>query len=194
MAFYFIRHAQSEFNVIFMETRIDPIMYDSVLSPFGMQQAVGVKNNIAELNITRVIVSPFIRTLQTASQIFGDDYPFEVSHGVREQLSNSCDVGSHRDVLKEKYPHLEFGHLPDVWWHQGELDERGLAVEPHEVLIKRTDAYLKTLKPDANGSTAIVTHGNFIHAVTGEFTVNCEIVKIDLDTREFQSINGSSLA
>ncbi len=194
MAFYFIRHAQSEFNAIFKETRIDPIMYDSVLSPLGLKQAAGVKHHFADLNITRVIVSPFIRTLQTASQIFGDDYPFEVSHHVREQLSNSCDVGSHRDSLKEKYPHLDFSHLPDVWWHEGEKDERGLSVEPHEVLVRRTDAYLETLTPDTNGSTAIVTHGNFIHAITGEFTLNCEIMKIDPHTREFQSINRDALA
>lgn len=168
-------------------------MYDSQLSELGKQQAANAAANFAELNIKRIIVSPFIRTLQTASLLFGDEYPFEVTHHVREQLSNSCDVGSHPDVLKQKYPHLEFAHLPEIWWHQGELDERGLAVEPHEVLVKRTDEFLHTLEEVPDGSTAVVTHGNFIHAVTGAFTVNCEITKIDPATREYQSINSASL-
>lgn len=193
MAFYFIRHAQSEFNAIFKETRIDPIMYDSQLSPLGKQQAANAAKDFAELNIKRVLVSPFIRTLQTASIIFGDNYPFEVTHHVREQLSNSCDVGSHPRVLKQKYPHLEFSHLPQIWWHQGVLDERGIAVEPHEVLVKRTNEFLQSIQEVSEGSTAVVTHGNFIHALTGAFTLNCEITRIDPATREYQSINGATL-
>lgn len=192
MSIYFIRHAQSKFNAIFKVTRVDPIMYDSPLSDLGKEQAIATREDIAKLDIRRVIVSPFTRTLQTASLIFGDDYPFEISRHVREQLSNSCDVGSRPDILRKNYPHLDFGDLPDVWWHQGEKDHRGISVESHEILLERTGKFVESLREDDVHATAIVTHGNFIHALTDIHTDNCEIMQFDPHTGKAQSINGIS--
>jgi len=174
------------------------MIFDAELSELGHGQATRTGQAIDKLNITKVIVSPFTRTLQTASLIFGERHNFEINALVREQLCNSCDVGTHPEKLGEFYSHLDFSHLDDCWWHQGELDHRGFATEPHEVLLERADNFTKNLRVNnslihenhaisgdhdsdnkSDRSIAIVSHGNFIRAVTGVQPDNCEIVNFN---------------
>ncbi len=153
------------------------MLFDSKLSELGEQQARNARKQAEDLDITNIIVSPFTRTLQTASLMFGANRKFVINADVREQLSNSCDVGSPPHELASAYPSLDFSHLAERWWHEGEKDHRGISVEPHEVLQKRVDEYAESLKRDGIHSTAIVTHGNYIHAMTGVRADNCQIVE-----------------
>ncbi len=191
---YFIRHAQSKFNAVYDALKPDPMIFDAELSELGHSQARRTGQAINKLNITKIIVSPFTRTLQTASLIFGKQRKFEINALVREQLCNSCDIGTHPEMLSELYSHLDFSHLDDFWWHQGEADHRGFATEPHDVLSERADTFANNLREDKplvhdnhavgeeirpDRSIAIVSHGNFIRAVTGVQPDNCEIVNFD---------------
>ena len=63
----------------------------------------------------KTVTDPF--ALQTAELIFGKRLPFHINATVREQLMNSCDVGRTPDELSRDYPHLDFSHLEDCWWH-----------------------------------------------------------------------------
>ncbi|MFK7877977.1 MAG: histidine phosphatase family protein, partial [Paracoccaceae bacterium] len=157
MAIYLIRHAQSAFNAVYDPSQPDPMIFDAPITPLGEMQAKQARAKVQHLDLTNVIVSPFTRTLQTAHLIFEDTLPFQINADVREQLSNSCDVGSHPDILAKAYPHLDFDHLEECWWHQGTLDQRGIAVEPPEVLQRRADAFAGFLKQERIHSTAIVT-------------------------------------
>ena len=179
MSIYLIRHGQSSFNAVFDPDKPDPMIFDAPLSQKGISQAKQVRSNIENLAVKNVIVSPFMRTLQTASLIFGNRLPFEINANVREQLSNSCDVGSPPHLLATKYPHLDFDHLDECWWHEGTKDHRGLSVESHEILLERTNEFHRFLKQNRINSTAIVTHGNFIHALTGVRADNCQIVRYE---------------
>lgn len=194
ISIYFIRHAQSQFNAVYDPDKPDPMIFDSRLSELGERQAASTQKNIHRLNITNVIVSPFTRTLQTASLIFGPQYPFEVNALVREQLTNSCDVGSSPDNLGDDYPHLDFSHLAQCWWHDGEKDHRGISIEPHDVLLQRADSFVAHLKNEQRRSMAIVSHGNFIHAITGIHIKNCEILKFDPVTRTAVSVMSEHIA
>jgi broad specificity phosphatase PhoE len=191
---YFIRHAQSKFNAVYDALKPDPMIFDAELSELGHSQATRTGQIINKLNITKVIVSPFTRTLQTASLIFGEQRNFEINALVREQLCNSCDIGTHPEMLGELYSHLDFSHLDDCWWYQGEMDHRGFATEPHDVLSERADNFTNRLRGDKSllhdnhaageeikpdPSIAIVSHGNFIRAVTGVQPANCEIVNFN---------------
>jgi len=98
---------------------------------------------------------------------------------VREQLCNSCDVGSLPEELARNYPYLKFDHLDECWWHEGEKDHRGISVEPEEILLERANSFANFLKNEAVHSTAIVSHGNFIRAMTGIKPKNCEVIKFD---------------
>jgi len=204
VSIYFIRHAQSKFNAVFDALKPDPMIFDAELSELGHHQATRTGEAISKLNITKIIVSPFTRTLQTASLIFGDRRLFQINAMVREQLSNSCDIGTHPEKLGEIYSHLDFSHLDDCWWHQGEPDHRGFATESHEVLLERVGKFITCLQEDrsllhdnhesasddqSERSIAIVSHGNFIKAATGVQPDNCEIVRFNPFNREAQSIN-----
>ncbi len=179
MSIYLIRHAQSEFNAVFSPGEPDPIIFDAPLSSLRQQQAVDARQHIGNLDIKSLIVSPLTRTLQTATLIFENAHPVTINADIREQLSFSGDVGSSPEKLANDYPHLDFAHLEDCWWYDGEKNEHGYAVEPHSSLQGRADQFTKFLMTSKTASTAIVTHGNFIHATTGIQPENCEIIKFD---------------
>ena len=111
MTVYLIRHAQSAFNAVHDPLKPDPMIFDAPLTEFGKIQAKQARSQVQKLDIKTVIVSPFTRTLQTAMLIFGDRLKFQISADVREQLCNSCDVGSAPGELARKFPHLDFNHL-----------------------------------------------------------------------------------
>ncbi|MEP3635804.1 MAG: histidine phosphatase family protein [Paracoccaceae bacterium] len=179
MAIYLIRHAQSAFNAVYDPNKPDPMIFDAPITPLGESQAQQARAAVGKLDLEHVIVSPFTRTLQTAHLIFGDRFPFQINAAVREQLCNSCDVGSPPEQLATRYPRLDFTHLEQRWWHQGKEDHRGISVEPEDVLHERARMFAEELKRDGVHSTAIVTHGNFIRALTGIQPNNCEVVKFD---------------
>ena len=188
MSIYFIRHAQSEFNAAYLPDATDPMIFDAPLSPLGKTQAVETRAHISALNIANLIVSPMTRTLQTATLIFEDIHPVSINAVIREQLTHSCDVGRAPHHLAKDYPHLDFAHLEECWWHNGEKNHLGYSIESRELLEQRADQFINFLIANNTRSTAIVTHGNFINATTGIQPQNCEIIKFDPINRVSQSI------
>ena len=179
MTIYLIRHAQSAFNAVHKPNKPDPMIFDAPITKLGETQAKRASLEVEKFNIKNVIVSPFTRTLQTAQLIFGNKLPFQINAEVREQLVNSCDVGSPPQKLAEDFPHLNFHHLDECWWHEGEKDYRGISVQPEEVLMERVDRFIDYMERECIQSTAIVSHGNFIRALTGIKPQNCDIIKFD---------------
>ena len=155
------------------------MIFDAPITPLGETQAQQARSEIKQLDIVDVIVSPFTRTLQTAHLIFGNRLPFKINSAVREQLCNSCDVGSPPHELTESYPHLDFDHLNHCWWYDGEKDHRGISVEPEEIFLERANKFVDFLRQENIRSTAIVSHGNFIRALTGFQPKNCEVIEFD---------------
>ena len=102
--------------------------------------------------------------------------PFQINSEVREQLVNSCDVGSSPDQLAKRFPQFCFNHLPELWWYDGEKDHRGISPEPEDILMERANSFVDYLRKENVHSTAIVSHGNFIRAVTGIKPQNCEVI------------------
>ena len=177
MSIYLIRHAQSAFNAVYGPNKPDPMIFDAPITELGETQAKQARREVEKLDIKNVIVSPFTRTLQTAQLIFENRLPLQINAAVREQLVNSCDVGSPPHKLAQDFPHLNFNHLDECWWHEGEKDYRGISVEPEEVLMERADRFVDYIKHESIHSTAIVSHGNFIRALTGIKPKNCEVIQ-----------------
>jgi broad specificity phosphatase PhoE len=180
MTIFLVRHAQSEFNATFKRGDADPMIFDAPLSPLGREQAKAARKSVRELEITRVIVSPMTRALQTASILFGTDFPTQVVADIREQVVHSCDIGLPPEELAKAFPHYDFDHLERCWWYNPGGGERSIAIEPAEVLQARADNYKAYLKNNGTGSVAIVSHGNFIRALSGTKPDNCGIVRLDL--------------
>ncbi|MGY8958404.1 MAG: histidine phosphatase family protein, partial [Alphaproteobacteria bacterium] len=61
-----MRHGQSEFNVVYGETRRDPGIRDPKLTPLGLRQAHHTATALADAPVKRIICSPYWRALQTA--------------------------------------------------------------------------------------------------------------------------------
>ena len=170
---YLLRHGQSYFNLLFSETRIDPNIEDPELTPLGKAQARAAADTLADVMLTRIIVSPFTRALQTAQPIVSThDAPVEIMQLVRERAFFVCDVGSPPETLADRFPHFTFHHLPARWWHEG--------IETPEETVARAHAFrcLMAERTDS-ATTLVVSHWAFVLALTGRSLANGEIMEYD---------------
>ncbi|HEY6621837.1 MAG TPA: histidine phosphatase family protein [Steroidobacteraceae bacterium] len=168
-----LRHGQSYFNLHFTPTRIDPGIEDPELTELGVAQAHAAAERLAQVPLTRIIISPYMRALQTAEPILKyHRAPVKIMHEVRERAAFTCDVGSSPDLLAARFPHHGFEHLQSRWWSE--------AVETLQATMERADnfrAMMATLE-DAK-TTLLVSHWAFILALTGESLENGEILEYD---------------
>ena len=170
---FLLRHGQSYFNLHFNETRVDPGIEDPELTPLGLQQAAAAATRLAGTALTRIIISPYTRTLQTAQPILDiHKVPVVIMHEVREQAVFACDVGSAPDLLSARFPHHDFAHLPPKWWN-----ERG---ETMEETLARANAFRDHMAArDDHETTLLVSHWAFIQALTGISLANGELLEYD---------------
>ncbi len=170
---FLLRHGQSYFNLHFTENRVDPGIEDPELTPLGVEQAAAAAAQLAGAALTRIIISPYIRALQTAEPILAmHKVPVEIMQEVRERAAFACDIGSPPDLLATRFPQHDFGHLPLQWWHGG--------IETPEATIARADAFRALLAARADSATTLlVSHWAFILALTGSSVSNGEILEYD---------------
>jgi glucosyl-3-phosphoglycerate phosphatase len=170
---FLLRHGQSYFNLLFNETRVDPGIEDPELTPLGLQQAAAAAARLAGTALTRIIISPYTRTLQTAQPILDiHRVPVVIMHEVREQAAFVCDVGSAPDLLSARFPHHDFAHLPAKWWN--ELGETAEETSARAGVFRNFMA----LRTDQE-TTLLVSHWAFILALTGVSLANGEILEYD---------------
>ena len=170
-----IRHGQSEFNVHYNRTGIDPGIIDPHLTEAGRAQVRETANAIqrAEQPIARILTSPYTRALQTAEIVAGIlKVPVDVEPLVREHAKFQCDVGTIRSQLSQNWPALKFDHLDETWWPP--LDET------EEDVFARAG----TFRTKAAGWTdwrtvAVVSHWGFLLRLTGKSMVNAESLRFD---------------
>jgi broad specificity phosphatase PhoE len=168
-----LRHGQSYFNLHFSETRVDPGIEDPELTPLGIEQAASAALQLAGLTLTRMIVSPYTRALQTAQPVLGvHQVPVRIMAEVREQAAFACDIGSAPALLAIRFPHHDFGHLAPKWWRDG--------VETSEETSERANAFRALMAArDDSATTLLVGHWAFIRALTGVSLANGEILEFD---------------
>lgn len=170
---FLLRHGQSFFNLYYTETRRDPGIADPELTPLGHAQAKAAAEQLAGERITRLIVSPYLRALQTAEPVLArHDVPVTIMHEVRERAAFSCDIGSAPGLLAARFPRHEFAHLPEVWWPEGR--------ETPEETIERADVFRRRMVArDDTATTLLVSHWAFILALTGVSLSNGEVMRYD---------------
>src|SRR5580658_617226 len=80
---FLLRHGQSYFNLHFNRTRTDPGIEDPELTPAGIAQARTAASALTDTPLTRIIVSPYTRALQTAQPfLLTHDASFAIMHEV----------------------------------------------------------------------------------------------------------------
>src|SRR5580698_2495388 len=170
---FLLRHGQSFFNLHFNRTRRDPGIEDPELTPFGVEQALAAAAALAATPLTRIIVSPYTRALQTAQPFLRThDATMVIMHEVRERAAFACDVGSAPELLAERFPHHDFDHLPRQWWHGG--------LEPVESTVARADEFRAAMAArEDSATTLLVSHWAFILALSGRSLENGEVLQYD---------------
>jgi len=168
-----LRHGQSEFNVIYAETRRDPGIRDPRLTEEGRRQAASAAVSLAEHRVRRIVTSPYTRALETAEIVASAlGLPISVEPLVRERAAFTCDIGTVRSELAGRWPSLDLAHLAEQWWHDIEESEAKLAArcaEFHAAMRRAADW----------AEVAVVTHWGFIRQLTGEAAGNCEMLRFD---------------
>jgi glucosyl-3-phosphoglycerate phosphatase len=167
-----VRHAESEWNRHFSRTRIDPGIPDPHLSWTGRRQAEQLIDQLAAAKVSRLVASPYRRTLQTAT-IVADalGLPIAVEPLVRERCVFSCDLGSSPRELAALWPALDFAHLEERWW--------GAPAESEASLGRRCAAFrAKTDGLPDRLEVAVITHWGVIRALTGEELSNAAFIRL----------------
>ena len=170
---FLLRHGQSYFNLHFSETGVDPGIQDPELTPLGIEQAAAAAAQLAGATLTRIIISPYTRAVQTAQPVLAmHAVPVCIMQEVREQAAYACDVGSAPEVLATRFPHHDFDHLPPRWWPDG--------IETQEETSERARAFraLMAAREDS-ATTLLVSHWAFILALTGVSLANGQILEYD---------------
>jgi glucosyl-3-phosphoglycerate phosphatase len=173
-----VRHGQSEFNVAFSATRVDPGIPDPVLTALGQAQAEQVADSLRAARVTRLVASPYTRTLETATIIASLlKVPVAIEPLVRERAAFACDIGSAPTTLAQRFPDLSFAHLDDPWWH----DHIGLGIAESETsLAARCDAFRRAMRDALDWDrVAVITHWGFIRAMTGQSAGNCAVLRLE---------------
>lgn len=168
-----LRHAQSEWNLHFSRTRVDPGIPDPALTLSGIAQAEAVAERLEMLRPSRIVSSPYRRALQTAAILAARlAVPVHVDATVRERHAFSCDIGSAPAQLALDWPELDFSGLDERWW--------GSRVESETALHGRVTSFREAVRrlDDAHG-TVVVSHWGFIRALTGHEVDNATILRYD---------------
>ena len=169
-----LRHGQSEFNLHFTRTRVDPGIIDPKLTELGHEQAAHAAETLAgEADIRRIVASPYTRALQTAAPLAAKlGLPITVTPDVRERYAFTCDVGRPVSLVAAEFPHVAFDGLEEVWWPGTEEPE-------HAILARASDFRTAMAARKDWEHTVVVSHWGFILAFTGKSLGNGDWLRTD---------------
>ncbi len=171
-----IRHGQSEFNVVYGETRQDPGIIDPGLTELGQRQAAATAKALAGSGAHTLLASPYRRAIQTA-QIVSEALNLRVTIDplIGERAAFTCDEGTPGSELATIWPDLDFAHIPDIWWPAIEESEEALDI--------RGRSFRDRMRGHREwDGVVVVTHWGFIRTLTGHKVGNCTAVRFDPHT------------
>lgn len=183
-----VRHCQSEFNLHYGRTGIDPGIVDPRLTEEGRQQAGRLAGLLARVSCKRLISSPYRRAIETASALaMALQTPLEIERLVGERMAFVCDVGSPVSHLSVEWPDLDFTALDEHWWPQIEEDEATLQVRCRAFRAKAMAAH------DTEG-WIVVSHWGFIRGLTGLGISNGTALRYDPISGRAESLEAADPA
>ncbi|MFL5252882.1 MAG: histidine phosphatase family protein [Rhodopila sp.] len=168
-----LRHGQSEFNLHFTATRRDPGIVDPRLTALGHQQAEAAAEGLMQEQITRIVVSPYTRTLQTAKPVARAlGVPVVADPIVRERYAFACDIGTSRSALAQDWPEHDFSGIDEIWWPEIE--------ESEESIVGRSSRFRNDLAERHDWPhTLVISHWGFILSMTGKSVMNGQWLRCD---------------
>jgi broad specificity phosphatase PhoE len=168
-----MRHGQSEFNLHFSATKRDPGIPDPRLTPDGHAQAALAAAALAGAGISRIVVSPYTRALQTAAPIARAlGVPVHVTPVIRERYHFSCDIGTPRSALRTAWPEHDFEHIDEVWWPDR-------TETTASTMARAADFRARMQAAEDWRSTLVISHWAFILTFSGRNLTNGEWTRLE---------------
>ncbi|MEE2689207.1 MAG: histidine phosphatase family protein [Pseudomonadota bacterium] len=168
-----MRHGESEFNVVYKKTRVDPGIRDPKLTTLGRRQVIKVSKHLQDQNINRILTSPYTRAIETAfivAKYLG--VPIHIDAQIGERAAFACDIGTPGSDLRRAWPKLKLDHIGDSWWPT--------PVESEETLDMRCRAFrIRQAKISDWRKVLVVSHWGFIRSLTGHTVGNAQLVKFN---------------
>lgn len=128
---------------------------DAPLTATGRRQAETLARRLEEVGIERVVSSPFVRAVQSASPLAERlGLPVETDPRLRERTLGSGPVSDWRERLRASFAD------PDLCLPGGESGR---------VATARAAASIGDLRHDPARTTAVVTHGNLLALMLRHF-------------------------
>ena len=168
-----LRHGESEFNVVYKKTRVDPGIRDPKLTDLGHRQVSESVGYLKDRNIERILTSPYTRAIQTASIIAeAIGVTIEVDPRIGERSAFVCDLGTPGPDLRLAWPGLDLERLEEMWWPT--------PVESEAALDERCLNFREKHSSAGNWQqTLVVSHWGFIRGLTGHTVGNAQLVEFD---------------
>ena len=167
---YCIRHGTALHNVLFWDygSEVYQKYRDTPLVAKGVEEAKKLGKTWKEIdNIELILVSPLLRTLQTASHIFENkNIPMLALDCIMEYPQGYSDICNHRKTiveLKPCYPNIDFSYInkkKDIW--------RPDRDETINELNSRINELKKFIKSRNEKHIAIISHSSYL----GHFLFN----------------------
>ncbi|MDJ0568823.1 MAG: histidine phosphatase family protein [Pleurocapsa sp. MO_192.B19] len=144
--FYILRHCQATGQAA-----------DAQLTETGKQQAIDLINGLSDINLKRIISSPYTRAIQSIAPLAEYlNLPVELDSRLIERILSPTPLDDWRKSLRDTFENL------DLYFEGGESSrapmQRGLAVV-NEVLKQTTDT----------DRFLLVTHGNLMALLLKHF-------------------------
>ena len=171
MELYIIRHAESENNARPQEERTD----DPTLSTLGYRQAEYLVNRIRHMRPTRILVSPFLRTLETIAPYMRETgqsaeawIDLHEQGGVQAGAGNADyegRPGMKRSEIEGGFPGVRLGDEFDEegWW-------KCRPWEDYESAQVRAEGVARKIHDDFGHTgerVVLITHGAFMRFLVG---------------------------
>ena len=116
MRLYFVRHGQSEANVLRVISNRD---LPHGLTELGMQQAAALAQSLASVSINKIYASPVLRAIQTAAMVSAALHvPYESAEALREF---DCGVAEGRS---DEAAWAMWRHVVDDWCERRFFESR----------------------------------------------------------------------
>ena len=159
-----IRHGIARHNVLFREigTKAYTLYRDTELVIKGHSESLALGEKWDKIDLMEIVfVSPFKRTLQTASNIFKDKkIEMMASDNIIEypQYNELCNKRHKKEILKEEFPHIDFNNIPEEssYWKDSPQ------IESLFDLKKRSDHFKQMLRERPEKNICIVSHSTFL--------------------------------
>lgn len=157
MRIYFIRHAEGYHN---LSEKAWSIKFPR-LTEKGKIQAKNTQNNILN-NIDLILVSPLVRTLETADIIFkSNKNKFISEEFIKERVINPCDYRQPVIEVQEEFSYVNFDNIND--------SNNFNKLETETDVNERVDQFYEWLLKRNENNIAVVSHGQYLYKLFNKY-------------------------